>query len=148
VLLGVRGLGGGLSGATLAERVEAWEPGVVASLRQLAREVGAVKVLADVPEQPHEPADCLTGRRADLASCDFAIDLRVRRANDLLRRSAHAAGVDYVDVTRLLCLEGRCPAVVGRVVTYADNDHVSATWAAEVEEELGELLAIARRMRN
>lgn len=49
--------------------------------------------------------------------------------------------IDHV-VTTLVCVRGRYPFVVDRTVTYADNDHVSVTWAVTASGELDTLLAL------
>ena len=80
-----------------------------------------------------------------MASCVTTESTRVQQANEMLRRAAAGTETDFVDVTTLLCVGGRCPVVVDRTATYADNDHVSVTWARAVSAELGALLALPLR---
>ena len=62
-------------------------------------------------------------------SCVTTENPRVEVANVVLRRAAARTGTNYVDVTTLVCVRGRCPVVVDHTATYADTDHVSVTWA-------------------
>ncbi len=42
----------------------------------------------------------------------------------------------------LVCLDNRCPAIVGRVVTFHDDDHITITWARAVAREFGGRLGV------
>ncbi|MCI0159186.1 acyltransferase [Leifsonia shinshuensis] len=39
-------------------------------------------------------------------------------------------GVTVLDYTRYFCQSGRCPAVIGGVIVYRNNDHLTGTYAA------------------
>jgi hypothetical protein len=127
ILAGARGLAGGLASAPVAERVREWETGVRSSVAELKTHAPVVKLVADITEQEREPADCLTTRTSTMASCVTTESTRVQLANAILRRAAAWTQTDYVDVTTLVCVRRRCPVVVDRTATYADNDHVSVT---------------------
>ena len=60
----------------------------------------------------------------------------------MVRAAARAGGGSYVDVTPLVCLHDLCPAIVGRVVTFRDNDHITITWAKAVAGEFGGRLGV------
>jgi peptidoglycan/LPS O-acetylase OafA/YrhL len=141
ILTGARGLAAGLAASTpLEQRIPEWEAGVRSAVAELKTHAPVVKLLADVSEQAQDPAECLTTRTATMASCVTTEGTRLKLGNAMLRRAAASTRTDYVDVTTLVCGDGRCPLVVDRTATYADNDHVSVTWAKTVAGELGELL--------
>jgi peptidoglycan/LPS O-acetylase OafA/YrhL len=145
ILAGARGLAGGLATTSFEERVPEWEAGVRSAVAELKTLAPVVKLVADITEQAREPADCLTTRTSTMASCVTKESTRVLLANAMLRRAAAWTHTDYVDVTTLICIGGRCPVVVDRTATYADNDHVSVTWARAVAGELQTLLALPAR---
>ncbi len=145
ILAGARGLAGGLATTSFEERVPEWETGVRSAVTELKTLAPAVKLVADITEQARDPADCLTTRTSTMASCVTKESTRVLLANAMLRRAAEWTHTDYVDVTTLICVGGRCPVVVDRTATYADNDHVSVTWARAVAGELHSLLALPAR---
>ncbi|MEI4872631.1 hypothetical protein Q8G47_28300, partial [Klebsiella pneumoniae] len=58
-------------------------------------------------------------------------------ANAVVAAAARAHGAAYVDVTRLMCLHGRCPLVVSGTVTYADATHLSVSWTRTLAGPLG-----------
>jgi hypothetical protein len=42
------------------------------------------------------------------------------------------ANVAFVDTADAICLPQRCPAVIGNVLVYLDDDHLTATYAASM----------------
>jgi hypothetical protein len=38
--------------------------------------------------------------------------------------------VGFIDPTGWFCYESQCPLIVGNLITYRDNNHVSQTYAA------------------
>ena len=127
---------------SIEERVPEWEAGVRSAVTELKTHAPAVKLVADIAEQERDPADCLTTRTSTMASCVTTERTRLLLGNTMLGRAAAGTHTDYVDVTTLVCVLGRCPLVVDRTATYADSDHVSVTWARAVSGELGTLLAL------
>jgi hypothetical protein len=110
--------------------------------RLLRNGAQSVKVLSDLPEVGQDPGGCLRQPGATMASCMSSPGLRVTRGNQVVRAAARAAGGTYVNVTPLVCLHELCPAVVGRVVTFRDDDHITITWAKAVAEEFGGRLGV------
>ena len=47
-----------------------------------------------------------------------------------------------VNVVPLVCLDNLCPAIVGRVITFHDDDHITITWARAVAREFGGRLGV------
>jgi hypothetical protein len=48
--------------------------------------------------------------------------------------------VDVVDLTDRFCGPDRCPAVIGNVAVYRDNNHVTDTYARSLTPYLGAAL--------
>ena len=67
---------------------------------------------------------------------------RVTLGNQVVRDAALAGGAAYVNVVPLVCLRDLCPAIVGRIVTFRDDDHITITWAKAVAREFGGRLGV------
>ncbi|WP_162602446.1 acyltransferase family protein [Nocardioides daejeonensis] len=124
------------------EREERWRDGVSETVAELVAITPVVKVLGDIPTAPAEPRDCLNEAGASLEDCVVAEEGAEIRSNPITREAATAAGADYVDSTSLICQQGRCPMVVGDVVTYRDKAHLSLSWTKIISRRLGELLRL------
>ena len=143
VVLAARVLAAGSDKTTLEERAADWKHGVESGVRRLLRNgAHSVKVLSDLPEVAQDPGECLTKPGTTMASCVSSPGLRVTLGNQVVRAAARAGGGAYVKVTPLVCLADLCPAVVGRIVTFRDDDHITITWAKAVAREFGGRLGI------
>jgi peptidoglycan/LPS O-acetylase OafA/YrhL len=91
-----------------------------------------VLVLRDTPasmDQTNDPPTCLGLIAADPAACAGSPDAWIRQ--DPLTTAAERSGsslVHTLDLNRFLCSDV-CPAVIGGIVTYADFNHMSATFS-------------------
>ena len=97
-------------------------------------------VLGDVPALDVDPIGCLTDPHATMATCTTRVDPRTGGANELTSAVARREGAEYVDLGGLACLRGRCPAVAGGLMVYANVDHVSMAWVEHVTPEVRDRL--------
>ncbi|HEV2857262.1 MAG TPA: acyltransferase family protein [Solirubrobacterales bacterium] len=110
------------------EAAEAMEAGYLATLRRL-RDAGLrTVVISDTPAAPHEVPACVSEHLDHLASCAF------RRAHAWdkefeARAAKRTPGVHLIDVTREICPQGTCRAVIGNALVYRDDSHLTATFA-------------------
>lgn len=44
-----------------------------------------------------------------------------------------------LDLTDRFCIQGRCPAVIGNVLVYLDNNHVTADYSKSLSPDLEQL---------
>ncbi len=120
---------------------QAWDRGARTSLRQLSRIAPKVVVIGDITGLPYAPADCLTEPNSTMASCTAPSQDVTTRGNAITSDAAESSGAQFVDVQDLVCARGRCPLVVGGIVTYHDEGHITRSWskilAAELERRLG-----------
>ncbi|MBX5442410.1 MAG: acyltransferase [Solirubrobacteraceae bacterium] len=102
-----------------------------ATLRRLAATGAKVVALADTPYAPFDVPSCVAERPRDLAACAFDRETGQRFPPISARaaRAAAPAGVDLVDLTPVLCPDGRCPSVIGNALVYRDSNHLTATYA-------------------
>jgi len=143
VVLAARVLAAGSDETSVEERAADWEQGVETGVRRLLRNgARSVRVLSDLPEVDQDPGSCLRQQGVTMATCVSSPDRRVTLGNRVVRTAARAGGAAYVDVVPLVCLRKRCPAVVGKIVTFRDNDHITITWAKAVAREFGGRLGV------
>jgi len=107
----------------------------VPTLHELSAAGEQVLVIRDTPA-PNDPAhttpDCVAEHLDDLDAC-------AGRANkwiipDRLTQAARKVGRDdasisRVSVNRYICRDGVCPAAVGGVIVYRDENHLTVTYA-------------------
>jgi peptidoglycan/LPS O-acetylase OafA/YrhL len=124
---------------------ETWAAGVESTLNRLHRLGVPVVVLADTPDLAFDPVDCLTDPDARLDDCVGAPHPGLAAANAITRAVAGRTGAGYVDTVGLLCVQERCPVVVGRTMTFMDYSHVSPAWSVALADDLRRLYAMALR---
>jgi hypothetical protein len=117
----------------LSQFWSSWGSGGVSAMAReiadMAPVAGRLFVVQDAPFRSQKAVDCLLARGATRGSCTFPVPSSERTTYADVRAAAMAAGATYVPVLRWLCAAGKCPAVVGNVITYRDDNHVSKTYA-------------------
>ena len=105
--------------------------GMVRTIRTM-KSIGAkVVVLRDQSMAPTPPAPCIAENPDNLGLCAF--QPRDRRSRAFEMRAARETGVRIVDPQPLFCSLWTCPAVIGDVVVFLDNYHLTATYAATMK---------------
>jgi hypothetical protein len=95
-----------------------------------------VIVLGDIPGRNQQPVDCLLSAHASPANCSEAI---APAQPDITNAVAQLAGYDkvgFIDTTGWFCYDAQCPLVVGNLITYRDDTHVSQIYAAALSGAL------------
>jgi peptidoglycan/LPS O-acetylase OafA/YrhL len=110
--------------------------GAKSALKRLRPLSPRVDVISGTPTLDREPRDCLSGRRATMASCAAPLDPLVEERNRAWKKAAAATGAHWIDVVPWLCDKGTCPLVVGNLIVYRDGSHLTRTYVAA----LGDLL--------
>ena len=143
IVIGGRGLQGNMA-APPPERAGVWTAGVATTLDALAPLTDRLVVLGDVPALDADPIGCLTDSHATMATCTTRVDPRTTEANELTSAAARHQGVDFLDLSDLACLRGRCPVVAGGLMVYANTDHLSMAWVEHVTREVRDRLDLGR----
>jgi peptidoglycan/LPS O-acetylase OafA/YrhL len=103
-----------------------WIDGVRTSVRAVRGFGVPVMVLGPTPKPPFDVPSCLSEHLGDAGACATpraqAVDASGR---DRERRVAEGAGARYVGVARWLCSPTTCPAVVGNLLVYRDDNHLT-----------------------
>lgn len=103
--------------------------GFAKTLRILRRTGARVVVIRDQPLAPFLPPDCVSQNINHLDRCVFPAKRPLWKSFDLYG-TARVRGVRLVDPIRVLCpRRNRCRSVVGNVLVYRDNYHITPTYA-------------------
>jgi hypothetical protein len=95
-----------------------------------------VDVISGTPTLHKDPAECLSARRATMATCAESLDPLVEERNGAWKKAAAATGAHWIDVIPWFCDERTCPLVVRNLIVYRDPNHKTRTYIAT----LGDLL--------
>lgn len=131
----------GMSGGGAAfER--AWSRGVTTTVHRLRHSGARVAVLDDTTNPGRSVPECLAGNLDDARACtyDRAGGIYPTARRDAQRRAAERAGAVDVDTTRWLCAGRRCPVIVGNLLVFRDEQHLSTAYAAYLAAPLGAAL--------
>lgn len=113
----------------------AWSAGLLETLRKL--DAPGVKriVLGDIP-RVKGAVDCLALHADDIQKCSRpAADVTGATYNDAERQAAESAGAAFVDVTPWFC-GSMCAPVIGNMLVYSNDYHVTGTYARFLTGEL------------
>ncbi|NLT56937.1 MAG: acyltransferase [Actinomycetales bacterium] len=97
-----------------------------------------IVVLRDTPRMEKTVRSCMVGADYPFADCGRSRGSAVKSRSEwkgrpdplvTAARSSASSAVHYVDLTNRFCTSRRCEAVVGNVLTFADNDHMTVTFA-------------------
>jgi len=86
-------------------------------------------VIADTPYFEREVPGCLAENRSRVDRCapgDASAELQEVEAR--IRAIIEDLDVGFVEPRRWLCVEGYCPPIVGNLLVYRDQSHLSATF--------------------
>jgi hypothetical protein len=114
----------------------AWQRGLETTIRALQSPVTKVAVMGDVGQFDTPVPDCLAAFPTDVQRCTVKNpNPRFTQKFAAERAAALATGATYVDARQWLCTK-RCAAVIGTMVVYSDQGHVSSTYAEYLTDVL------------
>lgn len=109
-------------------------------------EVGTkIIALRDTPRYDYKVPECIDSRKFTTGQCDRSASERLNAVNPIdtwLKSRNYGSKVISLDLTELLCPDGTCKAVIGNVLTYLDESHLSKTF---VNSAAGEFETAFRR---
>jgi len=98
-------------------------------------ELGAeVVLIRDNPRFDEDMFDCVAESAGAAEECVHAVEDVLARRNPAAR--LERADVRVVDLTDYLCPDGLCLPVIGGVVVYLDDNHLTGTYAGTLAEAL------------
>ena len=117
--------------ATSAGPSAAWDAALgrtLARLRQLARNV---VLIGDTPRPSVDPPVCVSAHLGDRLACATPLAQALDRASlNAEAQVSNQVGVVMVDPTPWVCPSSPCPVIIGQVLVYRDDQHMTATFAA------------------
>jgi hypothetical protein len=110
---------------------QAWANGLDATLTRVRPTSDRVLVLGDTPTPLQDVPGCASGHVRALHACDAPRASAVKPGRVAVeRRVAAAHRADFVPSSDWLCSPTACPVVIGDVLMYRDDNHLSATGSA------------------
>jgi peptidoglycan/LPS O-acetylase OafA/YrhL len=113
-----------------------WLAGLTATIAAIRADGSQVLVIGPVPHPANDEPNCLSTNLDHAVNCSQAVSDAYDVAG-LAREQAAvvAAGGHYLDVRPWFCTATRCAVIVGNMLLYRDENHITttyATWLAPV----------------
>jgi hypothetical protein len=104
-----------------------------------------VIALRETPVMAEDVAECVSVHRDDLDFCATPRSTAMSAANVLTPAAVGLPDSTVIDLTgSSICPAARCPAVIGNVLVYRDQHHLTATYARSLTPFLDRALARLR----
>ncbi len=130
------------SGNTLhgTARELAWGSGLSKTLDALPNS-SRLFVLGDTPQMPSDPPTCLQQHSSNMAACETSRSAATSPAHDQAERIAAAgSGASFASLNGQVCSYDPCPLVVGHLMMWREQTHLTATYSKQLAPSLGALL--------
>jgi peptidoglycan/LPS O-acetylase OafA/YrhL len=115
-----------------------WVTGLAAMVRQIRAMGPQVVVMGPVPHPKGNVPECLSEHLSDAVACTQPLTAGVSPDGILAERSGvQAAGGAYVDVVPWVCSADACAVIIGDVLVYRDDNHVTTTYATWLAPVIG-----------
>jgi peptidoglycan/LPS O-acetylase OafA/YrhL len=101
-------------------------------------ELGAVVVpVADTPRPGFDMAECVSANEGNLTTCAPArSDALAASGPEVAAAAEGQPGVQLVDLNDFICPDTRCAPVIGHVLVYRDEHHITATYARSLADTM------------
>ena len=129
-----------------------WPENAAAAFRDLEAAGKSVVVVTDTPNvagRDVRQGDLITGPACVLAAgpVDDACSWPDERTDTWVEDTAAAAGIPLLDLRSVVCPDGTCHAIVGDLIAFSDENHLSGSYALSLtawfERELAPQVAAA-----
>ena len=112
-------------------RAESWAEGAEQTFAFLRSHSQNVLFISDTPTMSEDVPDCLSGHLSNVAACSTprgkALQLPTIRQEEITAATDESTRV--LDPTPWFCTPAECPAVVGNIVVYRDNAHMTPQYS-------------------
>ena len=107
---------------------EVWRRGLTATLEQVRPITEKLLIIGDTPLPIHQIPNCLSKQPRNVRGClaprQDSVDVsRVQLEGEV----AGEHDASFVSVSDWLCGTWECPVIIGNMILYRDNNHISAT---------------------
>ena len=101
-------------------------------------------MLGDTPDPPSAVPACVSSHRRAVNDCaPKAASDRVVGIDDAVRSITLASGTGFVEPRRWLCANDVCPVIVGDLLVYRDESHVSNTFMRSLTPVIDQVVGAA-----
>jgi hypothetical protein len=119
------------------EARDRWDAASRRTLERLVATTPRVVVIGDTPRANADPPVCLSENLRDATACAVPYATAVDPAWTAGEATvAAASGAAFIDPTSWVCRTDPCPAVIGRLLVFRDQHHLTATYARALAERL------------
>ncbi|SFW86222.1 acyltransferase family protein [Amycolatopsis australiensis] len=138
VVLGMSRRYGADFGFTVYSR--SWLDSLARTVAQLRSTGAAVLVLGPVPDPQSTVPACLSAHLDDATACTPPEPVAMSSTGVAAEATATTArGGDYADLTKAFCTAERCPVIIGNVLVYRDDNHLTTSYARTLTPLIGAL---------
>ena len=107
-----------------------WTNGISDVVRRLRTMTPHVVVFSPTPRPPGDVPGCLSAHLNNVGACAMPLDQAVPPLGFLTeQQAAVAGGGEYFDVTSWLCTATTCPPIVGNLLVYRDDNHITTKYS-------------------
>jgi hypothetical protein len=124
-----------------------WQNGVAAIFSFLHQNADHVLFISDGPTLYQWAPDCVSGHLSDVRPCTVRVSHAVRlpsvKAQELAL--ARREQISTLDPTPWFCAPTVCPVIVGNILLYRDNAHMTPAWSRFISPLLANSLLAAMK---
>lgn len=111
-------------------KVAVWEEKLPPLLASIKADGIEPIVLGEIPLPKWDVPKCLTRNRRNVGACSAEHGgERVTAIDEAIRRITDSLDVGYIEPWRWLCVGNVCPPIVGDILLYRDDNHLTATFS-------------------
>ncbi|WP_051048545.1 acyltransferase family protein [Robiginitomaculum antarcticum] len=103
--------------------------GAAAYWNELGQNSIPVAALAETPRFDDLVPDCIAANLPNWSVCNVKREAAFGRGGSVLRATKLTPTSAFVDMTENLCMSEVCPVIIGNVLVYRDQHHLTATYA-------------------
>ncbi len=125
---------------------QTWSQDTLTTMNAVRASSGAkVVLLQDVPVPAYDMPTCVAQHLNSVRACTFSTSKAYSfpSRHRALAEAATTAGYTVVDPLPWICTLSRCPAIVGNMLVYRDDTHLTATFSAWLAPRVAPLLSSA-----
>jgi peptidoglycan/LPS O-acetylase OafA/YrhL len=111
---------------------QAWLSGLAEMITTIEHDTGAhVVLMGDDPYPQQSVPDCLSQHLGDTPTCSIPRRYPFYNPKGIPQEKALAAstGAGYIDTDPWFCISTTCTVIVGNMLVYRDDNHITATYA-------------------
>ena len=135
----------GMVGYRGSDAIRQWGLGLGRTLDAVAASGAKTLVIGDTPKSNGENIPlCVSSHQQDIARCgnsrsEAVLDERLA----VLAETAPLHHATYVDPSNWFCTETFCPAIIGTIVVYSDDSHLTDSYARYRAPQIAQAIRVA-----